>query len=65
MDPCPYCGDWNCSHDDFPLEIERRNNILNPPKPYTGEDKRTDKEMLDGRFKASFGDDPPPIRKRA
>ena len=43
--PCPYCGNWNCSHDGFPPEIERRNNILNPPKPYTGEDKRTNKEI--------------------
>jgi hypothetical protein len=42
-----------CVNHVFALTL-KKNDILNLPKPYTGEDKRTDKERLDERFKASL-----------
>jgi hypothetical protein len=47
--PCPYCGDWNCSHDNDPANAER---VVVRMKPYTGDDKRSDTEMLEERFQA-------------
>jgi hypothetical protein len=50
--PCPYCGEWNCSHDIEPANAER---VVVQLKPYA-DDNRTEAERLTARFKARFGD---------
>lgn len=50
--PCPYCGEWNCSHDTDPANADR---VVVQLKPCADDNRTTEAERLTARFKARFG----------